>query len=126
MLITAGGKIVCLRCTAISKRTGLRCGAPAEKPTDKIQLCRFHGARSTGPRTEEGIQRIREANTTHGKETKEARVKRAESLVKLAHLQDVMTVLDMHVGTRTRGPKPRGYKKIETVDAAYAWLKTEK
>ena len=125
MLITAGGRIVCVRCTARSKRTGLQCGAPAEKASAKMQRCRFHGARSTGPKTEEGIQRIREANLTHGNETIQAREVRAKSLVNLAHLQDVMSVLDMHKGTKTRGPKPIGYKKIETIDAAYKWLKTE-
>lgn len=125
-LTTAGGRIKCLRCMATSKRSGLQCSAPAEKIFKKSQRCRFHGSRSSGPKTEEGRQRIREANTSHGNETRQARVKRAESLVNLAHLQDVMTVLDMHVGTKTPGPKPRGYKTIETVDAAYAWLKTEK
>ena len=30
-LNTAGGKITCPRCRAISKRTGEQCGAPAER-----------------------------------------------------------------------------------------------
>ena len=35
------------RCRATSKRTGLRCGAPAER--GKV-VCRFHGARGGGPK----------------------------------------------------------------------------
>ncbi len=34
-LITAGGKIVCLRCTAKSKRTKLQCAKPALKASSK-------------------------------------------------------------------------------------------
>jgi hypothetical protein len=29
--------------------------------------CRMHGGRSTGPRTAEGIERIRQARTVHGR-----------------------------------------------------------
>lgn len=125
MLITAGGRIVCLRCTAMSKRTGIQCGAPALRMS-KAQKCRVHGGKSTGPKTQDGIQRIREANTTHGNETKQAREIRVKALINLAHLQDVMALLDMRVGSKTPGPKPRGYKKIETIEAANEWLKTEK
>ena len=35
------------RCHATSKRTGLRCGAPAER---EKAVCRFHGARGGGPK----------------------------------------------------------------------------
>ena len=43
-LSTANGKIICPRCQAMSKRTRLQCGAPAEKAN---RLCRLHAARST-------------------------------------------------------------------------------
>ncbi len=68
MLITAGGRIVCLRCTAMSKRTGLQCGAPALRMS-KAQKCRVHGGKSTGPKTQDGIQRIPKANLTNGRDT---------------------------------------------------------
>lgn len=126
MLILAAGKIRCVQCTAKSKRTGKQCRAPADKSArEKNPRCRFHGGRSTGPKTEEGIQRIREANTKHGIETKQAREERARKNLWFAQVEDVMTVLNMHVSTKSRGPKPSGYKKIETVDAAREWLKTE-
>jgi hypothetical protein len=63
VLVTAGGKIRAGRCLARSKRTGDQCGAPAEKGK---QVCRFHGGRSTGPRTELGKEKIRAALRSHG------------------------------------------------------------
>jgi hypothetical protein len=33
--------------------------------------CRMHGGASTGPRTAEGLERIRKARTTHGGRTAE-------------------------------------------------------
>jgi hypothetical protein len=35
--------------------------------------CRMHGGASTGPRTAEGLERIRKARTTHGQRTAENR-----------------------------------------------------
>jgi len=124
-IVLAGGKISCNQCTAKSKRSGVQCRAPALK-TSKAQKCRVHGGKSTGPKTQDGIQRIRKANMTHGNQTKQAKEIRVKALINLAHLQDVMALLDMRVGSKTPGPKPRGYKKIETIEAANDWLKTEK
>lgn len=67
ILTTAGGRITCLRCNAMSKRSKLQCGGPAVKGKTK---CRFHGGRSTGPRTELGRQICAAAKTVHGKETR--------------------------------------------------------
>ena len=50
------------RCGARCKRTGAPCRAPAMQNG----RCRLHGGLSTGPRTQEGIRRIKEANTVHG------------------------------------------------------------
>ena len=66
-LFTAGGRIKCLRCNAMSKRTRLQCGGPAVKGKTK---CRFHGGRSTGPRTELGRQICAAAKTVHGNDTR--------------------------------------------------------
>ena len=66
-LTTAGGRIKCLRCNAMSKRTKLQCGGPAVKGKTK---CRFHGGRSTGPRTELGRQICAAAKTVHGKDSR--------------------------------------------------------
>lgn len=53
-----------LQCTAQSKRSGKQCGNYSVKGK---KVCKFHGGLSTGPKTEEGRQRIREARTKHGR-----------------------------------------------------------
>jgi len=85
-LNTAGGKITCPRCQAISKRTGQQCGAPAERGK---RVCRFHGARSTGAKTEAGRQRIVAALTKHGRESRAQRERRALKLRELKHLFEI-------------------------------------
>ena len=49
------------RCGART-RSGLPCCAPAMANSK----CRMHGGTSTGPRTAEGLERIRAARTIHG------------------------------------------------------------
>ena len=66
-LTTAGGKIVCRRCNATSKRTKMQCGGPAIQGKTK---CKFHGGLSTGPRTDEGKLRCAQAKTMQGKDTR--------------------------------------------------------
>ena len=56
-----------LRCGA-KTRSGSMCQRPAYKRNGK---CHLHGGASTGPRTKDGIARIKAANTTHGRTTKE-------------------------------------------------------
>ena len=68
-LVTGGGKIICLRCTAKSSRTKLQCGRPALKAS-RTQKCQFHGG---SPHSEATLKRISEANTLHGQSTKEAK-----------------------------------------------------
>jgi hypothetical protein len=70
MLTTAGGRIVCKRCNATSKRTKLQCGGPAVRGNTK---CKFHGGLSTGPSTIQGKLRCAQAKTKHGKDTREDR-----------------------------------------------------
>jgi hypothetical protein len=86
VLVTAGGKIRAGRCLARSKRTGDQCGAPAEKGK---QVCRFHGGRSTGPRTELGKEKIRAALTSHGRETRSARQRRSAKFAEMRGLEEV-------------------------------------
>lgn len=117
----AAGKIKCLRCTAKSKRTGQQCGAPALR-ISKTQKCRIHGGKSTGPKTEVGIRKIREANTTSGNETKEARKERSRKNLWFAQAEDVMEVLEMTTGPRNRGRKPNCYSKIKTLDDVKEWV----
>ena len=112
-LITAGGRISCDRCQAISKRTKQQCAAPASKGKTK---CKFHGGASTGPRTTTGRQRCAAAKTLHGKETTAKRLERREASAQLAVLEMVGHKLGFMHGPRTRGRKP------ERIDEAYLEL----
>jgi hypothetical protein len=69
-LVTAGRKIVCLRCTANSTRTKLQCGRPAIK-TSRTQKCEFHDGR---PHSEETLQRISEASAVRSQATKDGKL----------------------------------------------------
>jgi len=104
-LLTAGGRITCDRCQAMSKRTKQQCAAPASKGKTK---CRFHGGASTGPRTEQGRQRCAEAKTIHGFETREARTERALGMRRLRELEDLGHLLGILRGARISGRKPSG------------------
>jgi hypothetical protein len=55
------------RCSART-RGGTPCRSPAMK---NRRRCRLHGGLSTGPKTAEGLARIRAAQTTHGMRTAE-------------------------------------------------------
>jgi hypothetical protein len=60
------------RCGARSKRTGKPCQAAAMSNG----RCKFHGGKSTGPRTPEGLERSKRANWKHGYYSREAKAER--------------------------------------------------
>lgn len=60
------------KCTATAKSTRSRCRQPAMKNGK----CRFHGGKSTGARTREGIERIRKASWKHGRRSAAAKEER--------------------------------------------------
>ena len=109
-LLTGGGKITCLRCTAKSSRTKLQCGRPAIK-TSRTKKCQFHGG---SPHSEETLKRISEANTIHGQSTKAAKEQYRHDSALMHELEDAIAVLKMGEGPRIRGPKPKGYKPVRT------------
>jgi hypothetical protein len=111
-LVTAGSKITCKRCYAKSKRTGNQCGAPAERGKN---VCRFHGARSTGAKTEAGKARIAAALTIHGRETREQRALRSAASARISQLEDAMHILKMTTSSRMRGRKALGYKPVTSM-----------
>jgi ribosomal protein L40E len=121
-LETAGGKIVCLRCTAKSKRSGEQCRKPALK-TSRTQKCQFHGGRSTGPKTEAGKARQKAAVTKSGNFTKDSSEARASSMRMLHGLEDAMYVLNMTAAPRTRGRKPLGHVPLKTIDDVVEFAK---
>ena len=114
-LSTAGGMIICPRCTAKSKRSGEQCKKPALK-TSRTQKCQFHGGRSRGAKTETGKARQRASVITSGYHTKEAIEARAHSSRMLASLEDALYILNMTDAPRTRGRKPLGYVPLKTID----------
>lgn len=125
-LVTAGGRIKCKRCKARSSRTKLQCAKPALK--DKA-VCGHHGGLSSGPKSKEGIQRIRDAHWKHGNETKEARAERSAKSLQFLMLEKI----GWHVGlfsegsTKFRGRKPNGFENLDLNDPdqlAAAILKT--
>ena len=59
------------RCEA-KTRKGTPCQRPAKLPVGR---CRLHGGASTGPRTEEGLKRLADSKTIHGRFTKIKRAK---------------------------------------------------
>ena len=119
-LQTLGGRVICQRCQAKSKRTKLQCAAPALKGK---RVCKTHGGRSTGPKTEAGRQRCAEAKTTHRRETREARTERSLASARLAGLEEVGFLLGFMSGHRKRGRKPNrmteAYPELQTLAKAY-------
>ncbi|MBU1181374.1 MAG: hypothetical protein KKF00_04265 [Proteobacteria bacterium] len=55
-----------------------RKGHPCKSPAMKNGRCRMHGGKSTGPKTPEGIERIRAAHLTHGNYTQQAAADKRE------------------------------------------------
>ncbi|WP_100640734.1 HGGxSTG domain-containing protein [Alteromonas facilis] len=83
---TAGGKIKCRQCQAMSKRTEKQCRSPAMR---NKTVCRIHGGMSTGPKTPEGKARCSAPHTTYGHETRKMRKERA---IKVAELKCISVI----------------------------------
>ena len=65
------------------KRTKRQCAAPAVR---EKRVCRFHGGKSTGPKTEEGRKRCGLAKTVPGCETRAIRAARPGKMAELREL----------------------------------------
>jgi hypothetical protein len=112
-LVTAGGRIICIRCKAFLKKHQRQCLRPAIKGKT---CCSKHGGKSTGPRTQEGIERIRKAHLKNGNETLAAKQQRSEQSAELQMLEDLMYLLEMTTAKRSRGRKSSAYRKIRSLD----------
>jgi hypothetical protein len=69
-------------------------------------VCRFHGGKSTGPRTEAGRGRSAAAKMTHGNSTRQARRELSAELVQLALLEELGRASGLITGPRSRGRRP--------------------
>jgi hypothetical protein len=90
----AAGRIHCAKCQAKSKRTHVQCRAPAMRGK---RVCRFHGGKSTGPRTDAGRAACAAAKTVFGSETRAIREERRINMRKLK-------ALAKQLGLRWRSP----------------------
>jgi len=79
-ILTLGGRIRCPRCQAQSKRTKQQCRSPAIRGK---RVCRIHGGKSTGPKTEQGRNLCGAARRIHGRETRQKRARRQQALAEL-------------------------------------------
>ena len=115
-LKTLGGRVICQRCQAKSKRTKLQCAAPALKGK---RVCKTHGGRSTGPKTEAGRLRCAQVKTIHSRETREARSELSLASARLAVLEEVGFSIGLISGGRTRGRRPsrtaEAYPELQTL-----------
>lgn len=102
-----GGRIICHRCQAFSKRTKKQCRSPAVAGKTK---CRFHGGKSTGPKTPEGKQRAIQARINTGLQTKALRQQYQKENAELARLEERLFTLGIKA-PKTPGPKPLGFRK---------------
>jgi hypothetical protein len=112
---TAGGRITCLRCQAMSKRSGEQCKKNALKQS-RTQKCDFHGGRSKGPTSTAGKEASRLAHIKSGAYTKKAILNQQRALLNLANLEAGLHILGMTSASWTRGRRPNGYKKITTIE----------
>ena len=115
ILSTAGGRIQCLRCTALSKRSGVQCRRPASK-SSKTQKCHMHGGRgNSAPKSEAGRQRVIAAHIKSGRYTKDAKQDQSKASARLARLEDAMHVLGMTTASRSRGRKADSYVPVTCI-----------
>jgi len=108
-LILVFGQTLVKRCQA-SNRRGKQCLKAAMQ---NKAVCRNHGGRSTGARSESGKQRSREANLIHGQRSVEGTLRAREDGVRVRQLADAVRVLGLATVKRVRGKWPEGYKPIE-------------
>jgi hypothetical protein len=111
-LTTAGGRIHCQRCQATS-RSGRQCLKPA---VSGKRVCRTHGGASTGPRTEAGIEKIRQAHWKHGERSAAGKKQAQLTAIKLRKLADALIVLGVTQGSKIPGRWPEGYQPLQTTD----------
>jgi hypothetical protein len=75
-------------------------------------VCRFHGGKSTGPKSEVSRQRCAQSRWVHGNETTSMRMERSIASAELALLESVGFEFGIMGGLRSRGPKPHKMAQV--------------
>ena len=75
-------------------------------------VCRLHGGKSTGPKSEVGRQRCAQSRWVHGNETSSMRMERSIASAKLALLESVGFEFGIMSGLKSRGPKPQNMAQV--------------
>ena len=99
----------------MSRQSGKQCKKLAFK-TSRTQKYKFHGGRSTGPKTETCETSQGTAPLKDCKNTKEALDDRTRSIRVLAGLEDALYVFNMATTPRTRGRNPKKYVPLHAVE----------
>ena len=112
-MTTAGGCITCRRCIGYSQRTQKQCNHPALRLSSKSR-CKWHSGASTGPRSKEGIEAIKKANTKHGKYTKEVVERTSQQDAMFRYLTDIGNHLNMFTHkVKTKGKPSKYYEQLD-------------
>jgi len=98
------GQHSCNQCVAKSKRSGMRCRGPSVKGKS---VCRMHGGKSTGPRTEEGLLRSGRARLTHGTQSRQVRLEHKKAMLAMRAIEEGALFHGIPWGPRIRGRKPK-------------------
>ena len=101
------------QCKAITKRSKKRCLNPAAYG---CSTCRYHGA--TPVYSRKSVAGEDHPQFKHGRDTKLAKERHQQTMVKLLLLEDLGHHIKMFPegATRTRGRKPNGYLKLNLSD----------
>ena len=101
------------QCKAITKRSKKRCLNPSAYG---CSTCRYHGA--TPVLTRKNVTGEDHPQFKHGRDTKKAKERHQQTMVKLLLLEDLGHHIKMfhENATRTRGRRPNGYLKLNLND----------
>jgi hypothetical protein len=92
-----GGEVKNTLIAHAAKRCGAktRSGDPCKNfPLKGKRRCKLHGGMSTGPKTAEGIERIRQASLKHGRYTKEAISRRRVNRELLRQMRELIDAVE--------------------------------
>ncbi len=102
------GRWLCNRCQANNRR-GIQCGKAAIKGKS---VCRNHGGKSTGPKSQGGKDQIGAAHLIHGRRSSAVLRRASLEVSLLRQLEDALRLLNAAQGPRLAGRKPLAYKPI--------------